>query len=351
MRLSSPGPALRAPSTVDDSGGRDSRTYGWLVGVWVVVVLFGVVTALRSHQVGVPLRDPGGQLFSLRLAKALVIFAMLAGLDACVRSRRGGWSIRKTTATLRVRWPRARLAAAVSGLLAYHVVYVCYRNLKSWNAFNGVRDDSLLALDRWLFRGHSPAVLLHDMLGQQAAAYVLEVVYRSFTYLIPLSLVAALVFADRMRDGYVFLMSAIWLWILGVGSYYLIPTIGPFSSAASEFAGLAHTRITSTQAEYLTERAHLLQHPGAGDAFASLSAFASLHVAFTGMVVIMLRYYGRKRAAWLMTGYLVAVMVSTIYFGWHFVLDDVAGLVLAALAVFLGRLVIYPKNRRHRTIR
>jgi membrane-associated phospholipid phosphatase len=43
--------------------------------------------------------------------------------------------------------------------------------------------------------------------------------------------------------------------------------------------------------------------------------------------------------------YLLAVMVSTIYFGWHFVTDDVAGVVLAVLAVTLGRLMVYPHGR------
>ncbi len=161
----------------------------------------------------------------------------------------------------------------------------------------------------------------------------------------PLAVVGALVFADRIRDGYVLLISAMWVWVLGVASYYLIPTLGPFASAPGDFASLPPTSIPVTQAEYLAARAHLLAHPAAGDAFASISAFASLHVGFTCMVVLMLRYYGLTRLARVLTAYLVAVMVATVYFGWHFVLDDVAGIVLAALAVLLGRLVIYPRGR------
>jgi membrane-associated phospholipid phosphatase len=346
MEMFSSSSASRTPSLADDKAADDAHDYRWLVGVWVVVALFAVVTAIRSSQVGVPLRDPGGTMFRIRLATALLLFALLAVVDASVRTRRGGWTIRRAATELRARWPKERLALAVSGLLAYHLVYVCYRNLKSWDAFNHVRDDALLALDRWLFFGHSPAVLLHDLLGQQVAAYLLAVVYKSFTYVVPLSVVSALVLVDRIRDGYVFLMSSLWLWILGVGSYYLIPTIGPFSSAPQDFARLPRTGITSTQAEYLAQRAHLLQHPGAGDAFASLSAFASLHVAFTCMVVLMMRYYGLARLTRVMTAYLVAVMVATIYFGWHFAVDDLVGVMLAALAVLLGRLMIYPRGRR-----
>jgi hypothetical protein len=230
-------------------------------------------------------------------------------------------------------------------LLAYHLVYVCYRNLKSWDAFNQVRDAELNRLESWLFLGNTPASLLHDLLGQQVAAPVLAAVYISFTHLVPLSLVSSLVFVDRIRDGYVFLMSAIWIWILGTASYYLIPSLGPFASAPGDFDQLPHTGITDRQAEYLVERAHMLQNPEAGDAFASISAFASLHVAFTCMVVLMLHYYGLRRAAMVLTVYLAATMVATVYFGWHFVIDVPAGVAIAFLAVFLGRLMVYPNGR------
>jgi membrane-associated phospholipid phosphatase len=174
---------------------------------------------------------------------------------------------------------------------------------------------------------------------------VLAFVYRSFTYLVPLSVVGALVFLDRIRDGYVMLTAAIWVWILGVGAYYLIPSLGPFASAPEDFVHLAPTAITRTQVKYLEERAHLLANPEAGDAFASISAFASLHVGFTCMVMFMLFYFGFRRAAYAMAIYLAGTIVATVYFGWHFVSDDVAGIVLAALAVLLAHLMVYPRGR------
>jgi hypothetical protein len=337
-------PAAQRLAPADGAPADDLSARGWLVGVWAVVAAFAVVTAVWSHHVGIPLRDPGGRMFAVRLTSAVVLFGILALVDASLRARRAG-SIRGAFAMLRSRWPVPRLALALTGLLAYHVVYVCYRNLKSWDVFNQLRDDELVRLENWLFLGHSPASLLHDVLGQGVAAYVLVVVYKAFTYLVPLSVVSSLVFVDRIRDGYVFLVSALWVWILGVGSYYLIPTLGPFAATPQDFAGLPHTPVTTTQAEYLAERTYLLQHPGASDAFASVSAFASLHVAFTCLVLLMLRYYGCVRSARFMAGYLVAVMVATIYLGWHYVLDDVAGVAIAALAVLLGRLMVYPRGR------
>jgi membrane-associated phospholipid phosphatase len=261
-----------------------------------------------------------------------------------VRTHRLGLPHRHVVQVLRSRWTRRRLVLATTGLLAYHLVYFCYHNLKSWDAFNHDRDRMLLSWDRWLFLGHTPAVVLHDLLGQHVAAYVLMGVYESFSTLVTVSVVAAVVFVDRIRDGYVFVTSAIWVWILGVGSYYLIPSLGPFRSAPQDFAGLPHTMIQHTQATYLAQRAHLLADPQAHDAFAQVSAFASLHVALTCFLLLMAHHFRLRLATRVMAVDLVGTMLATVYLGWHFAVDDLAGLVIAGVAVLLGRLMIYPTD-------
>jgi hypothetical protein len=303
------------------------------------------VTVARSLYVGIPVKDPGGAILRSRIALSLAIFVVLAVVDAGVRAGRGRRTVRNVADVLRARWTRRRLALAMTGLLAYHLVYFCYHNLKSWDVLNHARDQMLLSWDRWLFFGHSPAVLLHQVLGQHIAAYVLMVIYEAFSSMVSVSFVAAMVFPNRVRDGFVFIASALWVWILGVGSYYLIPSLGPFDAAPQEFAGLPHTMIQDTQARYMGQRAHLLAHPHASDAFAQVSAFASLHVAVTCLMLLMARYYGLRRVTQALTAYLVGVMVATVYLGWHFAVDDVAGLAIASIAVFLGRLMIYPRGR------
>jgi membrane-associated phospholipid phosphatase len=320
-----------------DGGASDLR---WLGGVWAVVLVFAAVTAFWSHHVGVPLRDPEGQMFQARLAKSLVLFGVVVVGQAAVLSRRGRGP-RALVAEVRDRWPRHRLGLATAGLVAYHAVYICYRNLKSWNAFRDLDDEQLVRLERWVFAGHSPAELLHALLGQHTAAYVLMVVYRSFTYVVPLSVVLAVVLVPRVREAYIFLTAAMWVWILGTVSYYLVPSLGPYAASPGDFAGLSHTAITDTQAEYLTDRAHLLAQPQAGDAFASLGAFASLHVAFSCMIFLMVRYYGLRRLTRVLGCYVAAVMVATVYLGWHYVADDIAGVLIAVTAVALGRAMVH----------
>lgn len=317
----------------------------WLLRMWAIALVFAAVTLWRSSVVGIPVRDPGGEIFRVRIAITAGTFVVLALLDAVRRVPRGQRAPRSVLETLRRRWPARRLLVAAAALLAYHVVYASYHNLKSWDVLNAPRDHALTRVDRALFLGHSPAVLLHSVLGEHWSAYVLVVVYESFPTLVSIAFVAAVVGVDRLRDGAVFLASATWVWILGVATYYLVPSLGPFDDRPQDFAGLPHTIVTTTQATYMEQRAHLLADPSAHDAFAQVSAFASLHVGVTTVIVLMAVYYRLRRTAVVLTGYLALTVVATIYLGWHFVVDDVAGLAIGIAAVGLGILTIYPTRR------
>jgi hypothetical protein len=322
--------------------------HAW-VRLWVLVAVFAAVTGAWSLHVGVPPRDPGGAVLRVRVGISLVLLPVLALVDAAARTHRLGLPPPQVVQVLLGRWTRRRLALATSGLLAYHLVYFCYHNLKSWDAFNHSRDRMLLGWDRWLFLGHTPAVVLHDLLGQHVAAYLLMGVYESFSTLVTVSVVAAVVFVDRIRDGYVFLASAIWVWILGVVSYYLVPSLGPFSSAPQDFAALPHTMVQDTQATYMAQRAHLLADPQAHDAFAQVSAFASLHVALTCFLLLMAHYFRLRLVTGVMAVDLVGTMLATVYLGWHFAVDDLAGIVIAVVAVLLGRLMVAGPGLRSRS--
>lgn len=320
-------------ATSVETGSRPDR---WQVRVWLVVAVFAAITLWRSHVVDIPIRDPHGSILLKRLALSVGMVIGLALVDSAWRVR-ADRSWHSFLEMLRERWDRSRILTALSCLLAYHLIYLCYHNLKSWDVLNRPRDAMLLDWDRWLFFGHSPAVLLHDVLGQHAAAYVLMVIYESFSSVLAFSIVAALVFRDRVRDGAVLVVAGIWVWILGVGAYYLIPSLGPFHSAPQEFAGLPHTMIQSTQARYMAQRDHLLAFPHASDAFAQISAFASLHVALSSLVFLGARYFRLPRTSWVLAAWVIGTVIATVYLGWHFFVDDIAGLLIAFAGLWLGR--------------
>lgn len=319
--------------------------WAWKLRVLALVLVFAAITWARSRQVGIPVKDPHGKLFGVKLVQTAEMLLVFVAVDVVVRWLRGRREGATFWSTLRTRWTPYRIVMILAGLVGYLVVYVCYRNLKSWDVLLSPHDAMLLRWDRWLFFGHSPAVLLHDLLGQDLAARLLTDLYESFSWLVTIALVSALAFTPSVRQAYVFVVAAMWAWILGVGSYYLIPSLGPFHAAPREFAGLTRTAIQSTQERYLEQRAHLLASPQAHDAFAQISAFASLHCALTCLIWLMARYYGLRVLSWVVFAFLIGTLIATVYLGWHFAVDDVAGLAIAWIAVQLGKLTVMGTTR------
>lgn len=318
--------------------------HGWLFGVLAVAGLFVAVAAIRSVMVDIPLRDPHHAILISWFARSLLLLVVLGVIDAWWRVPRDGRNLRAVLVMLRSRWTGRRVALAITALLAYHLVYFSYHNLKSWDVLNAPRDAMLLHWDKVLFFGHSPAVLLHDLLGEHVTAWVLWVIYEGFGIPETLAPVAVLAFFDRLRDGFVFIAAGMWVWILGVGSYYLIPSLGPFWSAPQEFAGLSHTPIQDNQAYLLAQRAHLLAQPHAPDAWSAVSAFASLHIGVSVLVLLMAHYYRLRRITIVMVVFVIGTAIATVYLGWHFFVDDIAGLIIAILGVWIGRWMIYPRG-------
>jgi membrane-associated phospholipid phosphatase len=70
----------------------------------------------------------------------------------------------------------------------------------------------------------------------------------------------------------------------------------------------------------------------------AIAAFASLHIAmsFTALLAAYMLQLGRrvKQLLWVWLG---LTFVGTVYLGWHYVVDDIAGLVIGAAALLLAR--------------
>jgi hypothetical protein len=305
----------------------------------VVVLGFVAVGLARSARLGIPFRDPGGEFLVGPVLRTLGIFVALVALDGLLRSGRP-WSLRRAWSCARRRWSRRRLALAGVALLAYHLTYFTYHNLKSWDVFNVPRDALLTSWDRWLFLGHSPAVVLHHLLGQHLAAWVLVAWYQAFGAVVAVAFPAAVALAGRMRDAYVGIAAFVWVWILGTATYYAIPSLGPFHARPGDFAGLPHTVVQTSQARLIAQRDHLLAHPHASDAFAQVSAFASLHVGVTTVVLGLAWWHRLRRTCVALTVFLAGTMVATVYLGWHFAVDLPAGVAIGVLAWVLGPLTV-----------
>ncbi len=303
------------------------------VGTTVATSLaFLLVTLAVSWHITIPIRDPEGTLLGKRIVLPFLFMGLFFGFDVLIRGYRTAKTeeasiMRSVVKTFLDRWWWRRIVLALVGFASFHLSYLCYRNLKSFvSVFNYQSyDPELLVLDRFMTGGHPPALLLHDLMPPDGWAHVLSTIYLAFIPWVPISVAAALTFSQRLRDGYIFVAASIWCWVLGTVSYYLIPSLGPFESAQWQFARLPETGVTQVQDSLVNQRLLLHADPIGWEGVASIGGFASLHVGIVFMAYLVMRYLGHKKLAWATMAALVPTVLATIYFGWHFIVDDIAG--------------------------
>ena len=292
----------------------------------LLVTVVALVTALiATNAAGVPLRDPK-HVTEGRLTTALLLVAVLIAIDAVVRGRD--------------RWPRARLAMTGGVVIAFYATYFAYRNLKSIVPLlrDELFDRRLGDIDRSVFAGRDPAQVLHDLLGTGISAEVLSVVYGLFFVFVPVSVALALVVPRDPRPGLFFVTALSLNWVLAAGSYFLLPSLGPVYAQPENFADLPSTGVSHLQTALLTQRTEFLYDPAAAGAAQSIGAFASLHVSifFTAALATLLLGVPRRVSA-VVWALLALTVLATLYFGWHYVLDDVAGMAIAVTSLALAR--------------
>lgn len=305
-------------------------------------VLAVIAAATVAWSYGLPLRDPdsstGPNYFRL---PAMILLALLIDVIPRIAIRAAGWRDARRTAGIvaRERWTPANLRFTFIGLAGWYATYASIRNLKGFVPFvNGhLYDNSLDRLDRTLFLGHRPAVLLHDLLGTGIAARLLSFFYLGWIFALPLSLAIVLVWVRRARIGTWWITAVSIDWILGVIVNFALPTLGPIYQRPSEFAALAHTKTAALQQSMMDDRLQVLAHPVQAHPVQNIAAFASLHVAIAMSACVVAHRAGLRRwIVWALRGFLVITMIDTVYFGWHYASDVVAGLLLGMAGAWLA---------------
>jgi hypothetical protein len=316
------------------------KPYLTVVSLAVGSVLLAVV--LAAH-LGHPIKDPDGVAGPawVRLPGIVLLF-LLADIvpRSFLRGRRTGAGFRSSVReVVRESWPVRRLLVVAVGLGSFYASYVAYRNLKSFLPFlrDGVRDQALLELDRAMLFGHDPSTLLHDLLGTGVSAHVLSFVYVAFLAFVPVSLAAALVWSRNLLTGALYVTALSMDWLLGAASYYLLPSLGPVFAEPALFTDLPATGVSRLQASLWNTRLDVLADPVGANGIHGIAGFASLHVAIVLTGCLVARRVGLPaivtRTMWVFFGLTV---LSTVYFGWHYLVDDVAGALIGWATVVIA---------------
>ncbi len=315
------------------------RYFGW---AWAAGLVMLVATFWIAGTENLPIRDPDAFIPGYFRMPLIVLVAIFT--DILPRAvRRSGGHLRKLPDTWREvaaeRWPRSHWMFALSGMAAWYLTYATFRNLKSFVPFvnHNNYDAELNSIDKAIFFGREPADLMHDLLGTGISAQVMSAVYLVWIFLVPVSIAVALVYTRHTRAGSWYVTSVAFCWSLGSLIYLLVPTVGPIYSDPGEFTDLHHTYATWLSETLLDDRIAVLADPWASGTLQTIAAFASLHVGIMMTICLVAELVRMPRylriAAW---SFLALTCLSTVYLGWHFFVDVIAGLALATVAVWLG---------------
>ena len=307
-----------------------------------LALLMGGMAVAVAWRLDLPLRDPDNTFGPswVRLPLLALLCFVADVIPRGIRRARGLRGVKPhIRAVTRERWTRDRICLIVVGLGSFYLTYVGYRNLKSFLPWINKQtyDAQLGALDRAITFGFEPATILQAILGTGISAHVLSFFYVGYLVFVPVSLAAWLVWSRNIAGGLWYTTALCVNWTLGLISYYLLPSWGPAFAQPSLFWGLPDTAVRALQAELWAHRFDVVSNPNATEAVSSIAGFASLHVSvvFTAALITHLTVRS-KWIRWAMWAYLPITVIATLYFGWHFIADDVAGAAIGFAAVWVG---------------
>lgn len=312
---------------------------------WVAGLGLAALTVLFSQLEDIPIKDPDSLIpgyirFPAIVLGAIAIDVVPRILYAAGRPG-GGWGSRLRTsagAVMRERWPASHWKFALNGVAAWYLCYAAFRNVKSMAPFvhEKIYDAQLADIDRFLFAGHDPAATLHAWFGTGLAAHFFSSVYIVWIALVPVSIAIALVWTRHTRAGEWYVTAVALDWALGAVLYVVLPTVGPIYSDRGTFAGLPETYVSRLASSMWDDRVSTMATHGESG-LQTIAAFASLHVGI--MMTICLVVQAIKLARWIRIAawtFFVLTVLATVYLGWHFFVDVIAGAALGAFAVYLA---------------
>ena len=192
-------------------------------------------------------------------------------------------------------------------------------------------DQDLWNLDQAMFFGHSPNILFLDIFSTPATLRFFDWTYAN-VFIASINIASIFFLSDvdrRIRIG--FMNSNTLMWIVGAWLYVLVPSLGPAYRFPSVWLPLSAMLTNTQQLQRLlmTNYQHVL-HNQAVNIFFGVAAFPSLHVAFEFLVWLWMRRVWRLGAI-VFAIFTVIVFLGSVVTGWHYLIDSIAGLVLAAL--------------------
>lgn len=184
-------------------------------------------------------------------------------------------------------------------------------------------DGVIIAIDRFLFFGHDPTVLL-ERITFPVLTEVLQIVYASF-YFLPFSLCAVLYAKGRKDEFHIAASTILMGFLLSYVGYYLTPAIGPrFTLDELQNIPLQGVFFFDFIRNMLDRAEGLMR-----DCCPSGHTLISL-------LTVMLAWRTARRFTTIASVWACLIVFSAVYLRYHYVTDLIAGLFLGFVVYSVG---------------
>lgn len=269
----------------------------------ILGLAFCAILAILSLQYGTSIKGPTVVVRTLINAILIVIgFALLAGrLDLS-------------------------LFKIVRNWLPIVIVLMSYENLGNLVRFINPHDADpvLKRIDEIMFFGVNPTLWLEPW----TRPWLSEIMHSCYTSYYPfLPIIGFILYASRDYHRFRNVMVSVTLgFYLGYIGYLLVPTVGPRFFMADQFT--VDTKGVTMLSDKVAQMINQLEST-------RRDCFPSLHTAIT-VIVTTYAFKYRRWLFWFLMPVNVGIIMATVYLRYHYVVDVLAGLALAAFCVWAG---------------
>lgn len=305
-----------------------SRDSDWIIPSILAVLGLHVMSAALTSYFGLPRQS--AYINSLdKIALVVALAALVAFLWTLWRCYRDGDASPAKTIVAKVGENRAHLAAFVLGLLLLGTMFAAFTRIKEILPLAGGfwADPLLASVDRTLI-GTDPWKPMHRLdIGTPLDWIYMTWLFATFAAFWAILATKPSPWKSRSLISY-FLLFA-----LGAVAQYLLPSGGPIFyerlNHGTDFAALPVPSVSAAAADWLW----YTHHSVVGAVGSGISAWPSMHVAGAVWAALASRGALIRNAA---ICYALLIWIGSIYLGWHYAIDGLAGAGLAVIAWMLA---------------
>jgi membrane-associated phospholipid phosphatase len=210
------------------------------------------------------------------------------------------------------------------------LLFLAYEEMRGFASKTGFAPHDLSILERTLFAGNVPTLVLQHAFYRAGVVGPQDVVALFFYFMhFPLPILVGFVFWLRSRDHYHRYIAALLLMcFLAFATYLFWPSAPPWYQLHGVVKINNRTVEALWDSRYAVSAIYTSFNPN------QFAAFPSLHAAFPALAAV----YAWSRYRWLsiaLIGWTACVVLSIVYLGEHYVVDALDGFLYVAVAALL----------------